>query len=86
MGFFSFPNFNSKISGKKFFYGHFKISQKGKGGVYFYLGHIVENICQYRGYNGKYLYGKKNPDFIMENFLEKFFLEAMCDTLKGFWG
>jgi hypothetical protein len=46
----------------------------------------VENICQHGGYSGKYLYGKKNPDFIMENFLEKFFLKAMCDTLKGFWG
>lgn len=58
--------------------------EKERGGVYFYLGVIVENIFLYRGYNGKYLYSKKNPDFIMENFLEKFFLEATCDTLKGF--
>lgn len=29
--------------------------EKIKGGVYFYLEAIVENIFLYRGYSGKYL-------------------------------
>ena len=29
--------------------------KKERGGVYFYPGVIVENICQFEGYSGKYL-------------------------------
>jgi hypothetical protein len=43
-----------KISGKNFFVDTLKKVKKERGGVFFYLEAIVENICQYEGYGGKF--------------------------------